>query len=83
MGILTKIFGGTKKRGGRSAASPFEVFSMKVKRDIFPIVGRGVVVTGAVESGTISSGEKVFFTSRSGRRAATGTLIFRPLRPAW
>ena len=70
MGILTKIFGGTKKQDGLSAVALLEAFVMKVNRDIFPVIGRGVVVTGAVESGTISSGDMVYFTAKTGKKTA-------------
>ena len=70
MGILTKIFGGTKKQDGADGIALLEAFVMKVNRDVFPVIGRGVVVTGVVESGTISSGDRVGFTSKTGKKTA-------------
>ena len=70
MGILTKIFGGTKNRGDSSGSAVAEMFTMKVDRDIFPVIGRGVVVKGTVENGAISSGDKVYFTTKTGNKIA-------------
>jgi len=72
MGILTKIFGGTKKQGGLNGIALPGAFVMKVNKDIFPVIGRGVVVTGTVESGTISSGDRVYFTTKTGKKTACG-----------
>lgn len=68
MGILTKIFGGTKKQGDLDGNALAGTFRMKVDRDVFPVIGQGVVVTGIVESGTISSGGKVYFTTKTGKK---------------
>ena len=70
MGILTKIFGGTKKQDGSGEVALLEAFVMKVNRDVFPVIGRGVVVTGTVESGTVSSGDSVYFTAKTGKKTA-------------
>ena len=68
MGILTKVFGGTKKQDGSGAVALLEAFVMKVNKDVFPVMGLGVVVTGVVENGTISSGDKVCFTTKTGNK---------------
>ncbi|MCX5784851.1 MAG: hypothetical protein NTX59_04115 [Elusimicrobia bacterium] len=75
MGILTKIFGGTEKRKGTNGTALLEAFVMKVDRDIFPVIGRGVVVKGTVESGTISSGDKVCLTTKTGNKIVCGADI--------
>lgn len=60
MGIFDGLFG--RKNGSQASA-----FAMKVDM-IFSITGRGTLVTGKVESGAISSGETVYFTSPDGTK---------------
>ena len=58
MGFLDKLFG--SKNGPEAAA-----FAMRVET-VFVIPGRGVVATGKVEAGAITSGDTVYFTSSRG-----------------
>lgn len=60
MGIFDGLFG--RKNGSQASA-----FTMKAEM-IFSITGRGTVVTGKVETGAISSGETVYFTSPDGEK---------------
>ncbi len=54
---------------GRTNGPEAEAFVMKVE-DIFGIPGRGTMVTGRAESGALSSGDTVYFTTAQGREHA-------------
>jgi translation elongation factor EF-Tu-like GTPase len=58
-----------------------EAFGMTVA-DVFTITGKGVVVTGRIESGTVSVGDEACLTGKGGTRTVTinGIEHFREVR---
>ncbi len=64
---------------GSGAATTFGVFRMTVG-DVFTISGRGTVVTGQVEAGTLAKGSTVRLTRKDGSTrdvVVTGVEMFR------
>lgn len=60
MGLFNSLF-------GSSNGPEAEAFAMKVET-VFAITGRGLVVTGRVETGAISKGDTIYFTTAQGQR---------------
>jgi elongation factor Tu len=60
MGLFGGLFG--SKNGPDAAA-----FALRVEM-LFPIAGRGTVVTGAVQAGAITSGDTIYFTTAQGKK---------------
>ncbi|MCX5785905.1 MAG: hypothetical protein NTX59_09470 [Elusimicrobia bacterium] len=41
---------------------------MRVGEDIFKDSGRGTIISGMIETGTVTTGDKVFFISTAGKK---------------